>query len=90
MKERQDFTLSRRTSDFRKAHAVDISGSGDRTVVLVQPDGDPVVPVAIGHFLAQRWPQARLDIIESVGRLPHLTSPQKVIEVLERSLAPAR
>jgi hypothetical protein len=50
MKERQDFTLSRRTSDFRKA-------------------------LAAGQSLAQQWPQARLDIIESVGRLPHLTAP---------------
>ena len=62
----------------------------DTPVTIIRPNGDPVVPVAIGQFLAQRWPQARLDIIESVGHLLHLTAPQKVIEVLERALAPAR
>ena len=62
----------------------------DTPVTIIQPDGDPVVPVAVGQFLAQQWPQARLDIIKSVGHLPHLTAPQQVIEVLERSLAPAR
>ena len=56
------------------------------TTTIIQPTGDPVAPIAIGQYLAQRWPQARLEIIESAGHLPHLTAPRAVIEVLERAL----
>jgi pimeloyl-ACP methyl ester carboxylesterase len=58
----------------------------DTPATIIQPSGDPVVAVSVGHYLAQRWPQAQLEIIKSAGHLPHLTAPQKVIEVLERIL----
>jgi sigma-B regulation protein RsbQ len=53
---------------------------------ILQPSADPVVPVSIGRYLVEHWPQARLEIVASAGHLPHLTSPQKVIEALERVL----
>jgi sigma-B regulation protein RsbQ len=53
---------------------------------IIQPTGDPVVPVQVGRYLAERWPQARLEIVEASGHLPHLNEPTKVIEVLERAL----
>ena len=53
---------------------------------LIQPSGDPVVPVAVGGYLARRWPHARLEIVEATGHLPHLTAPEAVIAALERGL----
>jgi sigma-B regulation protein RsbQ len=53
---------------------------------IIQPSADPVVPVAIGEFLAERWPQAELVVIDSAGHLPHVTAPEKVAEVLARAL----
>ncbi|RBP11919.1 pimeloyl-ACP methyl ester carboxylesterase [Roseiarcus fermentans] len=53
---------------------------------LVQPTADPVVPVAVGEYLARQWPQARLEIIDASGHLPHLTAPQSVIAALEGAL----
>ena len=62
MKERQDFTLSRRTSDFRKAHAVDISGIGDRTVVLGNGFGtDKSFWRELTPWLEQRFRVVRFD-----------------------------
>ena len=58
-------------------------------MTIIQPIGDPVVPIAIGQYLAQRWTHARLEIIESAGHLPQLTAPRTVIEVLERALRDA-
>ena len=53
---------------------------------IIQPTADPVVPVAIGEFLAARWPQAEFVVIDCSGHLPHVTAPDKVAEVLTRVL----
>jgi sigma-B regulation protein RsbQ len=54
---------------------------------IIQPDADPVVPVTIGAYLAARWPQAELVVIESAGHAPHVTAPDKVGAILARVLA---
>ncbi|MGE5548759.1 MAG: alpha/beta fold hydrolase [Solirubrobacterales bacterium] len=53
---------------------------------IIQPTDDPAVPVAVGEYLAGRWPHARLEIIEASGHFPHLTAPGQVIAVLGKVL----
>jgi len=53
---------------------------------IIQPTADPVVPVAVGQYLAAQWPQAELVVIDSAGHLPHVTAPDKVAAVLARVL----
>ncbi len=53
---------------------------------IIQPRHDPAVPVEIGQYLAARWPQARLEVIDAAGHLPQMTDPEILIEALERAL----
>jgi sigma-B regulation protein RsbQ len=79
---RPDVALSMAETLFRMDLRDQLSGYATPTV-LIQPTCDPVVPVAVGQYLARRWPQASLEIIETSGHLPHLTAPDAVLAVLE-------
>lgn len=83
---RPDVALSIAQMLFRLDLRDQLSGYAAPTM-LIQPSDDPVVPVAVGEYLARRWPQARLEIIDASGHLPHLTAPEAVIAVLERVLS---
>lgn len=50
---------------------------------------DPAVPVDVAHYLARRWKQARLFLIDGAGHLPHLTHPEQVLAVLRTCLPAA-
>ena len=53
---------------------------------IIQPRHDPAVTVEIGQYLAARWPQARLEVIDAAGHLPQMTDPEILIKALERAL----
>jgi sigma-B regulation protein RsbQ len=65
------------------------AGLGDYTTptTIIQPIADPVVPVSIGRYLAECWPQAELNLIETTGHLPHVTAPDQVKRALTRVLS---
>jgi sigma-B regulation protein RsbQ len=66
---------------------MDLRPAGYTTpTTIIQPSADPVVPMAIGEYLAARWPQAELVVIDSAGHLPHVTAPDKVATILARVL----
>lgn len=56
---------------------------------IVQTRDDIAVPVAVAEYLCERWPQARLEMIETAGHFPHLTAPAQLIAILARCLLPA-
>lgn len=56
---------------------------------IVQTRDDIAVPVAVAEYLCARWPQARLEMIETSGHFPHLTAPAQLISILARCLLPA-
>jgi sigma-B regulation protein RsbQ len=51
-------------------------------VAVIQPRADFVVPIVVGEYLASHFPSATLYLLSTVGHLPHLTSPDKVTNVL--------
>lgn len=55
---------------------------------IVQTKHDMAVPLEVAHYLRDHWPQARLEVIEAEGHLPHLTAPDEVVRVLQGAFAP--
>ena len=82
---RPDVALALAQTLFRIDLRDQLSGYATPTI-LIQSSGDPVVPVAVGRYLSSCWPQAKLEIVDATGHLPHLTAPEAVIAVLERVL----
>lgn len=50
--------------------------------LLLQSRHDIFVPLAVAEFLRERLPDARLQIIETSGHLPHLTAPGPVAQAI--------
>ena len=55
--------------------------------LIVQSQNDVAVPLAVGEYLAQHIPHAQLQTIAAQGHLPHLSSPQAVLDAI-RSFLP--
>lgn len=55
-------------------------------VTLVQTRDDIAVPMEVAEYLHARWPQSRLEIIDTSGHFPHLTAPGQLIDILERTM----
>lgn len=55
-------------------------------VTIVQTRDDIAVPLAVSHYLMERWPQAKLEVLETAGHFPHLTAPAQLIAILGRTL----
>lgn len=82
---RPDVALSMAQRIFKMDLRGQLDGFSTATTII-QPDADPAVPVAVGEYLAKRWPQARLKVIEAAGHFPHLTASDQVIAVLDQVL----
>ncbi|XYI04083.1 alpha/beta fold hydrolase [Sorangium sp. So ce1128] len=54
--------------------------------LIVQAQEDVAVPVAVGEYLADRIPGARLAVIDGYGHLPHMSAPAAVNEALRQFL----
>jgi len=55
-------------------------------VTVIQPRADHVVPVAVGEYMAAHFPSAELQILETVGHVPHLTAPDQITRILRVAL----
>lgn len=55
-------------------------------VTLVQTRDDIAVPMAVIDYLRARWPQSRVEMIDTNGHFPHMTAPEQLTEILARSL----
>lgn len=55
-------------------------------VHLIQTAKDVAVPQAVGQWLAKTLPQASLDLIQTEGHLPHITSSEAVRQILAQRL----
>jgi len=55
----------------------------DVPTLFVWGDKDQFGPPSTGEALVQRMPNARLEILEDVGHLPHLEAPQRLAGLIE-------
>lgn len=54
--------------------------------VVLQSRSDPAVPPEAARYLADNLPDARLELLDADGHLPHLTAPDVVLDALLRHL----
>lgn len=85
---RPDVAFSMALTVFRMDLRDQLGGFSHPTTI-VQTRDDIAVPMAVPHYLMKHWPQARLEIIDTAGHLPHLTAPGQLISILDRSLPKA-
>jgi sigma-B regulation protein RsbQ len=50
--------------------------------LIVQSMKDYFVPQAVAEYLHEKIPNSQLKVIEAEGHLPHVTAPDKLIEVI--------
>lgn len=50
--------------------------------LIVWGENDRIVPVSAGERIADAMPNARLEIVEGAGHLPHIESPEQVTPLL--------
>lgn len=72
-------------SDFR----AELSKIRTRTLIL-QPQEDVVVPVAVGEYVHRSIPNSRLVILDATGHYPHLSAPGEVIQAVKQFLTPSQ
>jgi sigma-B regulation protein RsbQ len=68
-------------------HRADVPRLGLPTLV-VQCTHDMVVPPAVGHYLRQHLPDARLVTLRATGHCPHLSAPSETLAAILPFLAP--
>jgi len=54
--------------------------------LVLQASADVVVPLSAARLLADRMPNARLEMLETRGHYPHVSAPGEVAEAIERFL----
>ncbi len=55
--------------------------------VLIQPARDSMVPLAVGRYMKNRLPAAKLIEIDTEGHLPHVSAPQIINEILREEFS---
>jgi sigma-B regulation protein RsbQ len=55
-------------------------------VLILQARDDPAVPMSVAEYMHRELPDSILDVIDTTGHLPHLSTPTEMIGVLERHL----
>ncbi len=71
---------------FQSDHRLELPKLKVPTTVL-QTSNDIAVPPPVGHYLADRIPNARLLQIKAQGHLPHISAPDVVTSVISECLA---
>ena len=61
---------------FLSDHRADVPSSTTPALIL-QSIEDPVVPVAVGHWLHAQLPGSVLNVIDNVGHYPHMSVPRE-------------
>jgi pimeloyl-ACP methyl ester carboxylesterase len=56
--------------------------------VILQPRSDPAVPLAAARYLLDHLPNSVMEVIDTTGHMPHMTSITLMKEVLGRHLKP--
>lgn len=51
--------------------------------LLLQSSDDPLAPVTVGEYMAQRIPGSELRVLKAEGHLPHMTAPAEVAAAIE-------
>lgn len=59
-------------------------------VSLIQSRDDYFVPLAVARYLQAAIPDCRLSLIDASGHLPHVSAPERVVEVLQDILSKHR
>lgn len=57
--------------------------------LVVQCTDDVIAPVAVGRYVADAMPRARLSLLEATGHCPHLSAPQQTIDAIAQFLGAA-
>lgn len=65
----------------------DVAARLESPTFLVQTRQDVAVPIQVAEWLRDHIDGAKLDVVDAVGHLPHMTAPGEVIRVLESRLA---
>lgn len=55
-----------------------------RPTLLIHSLNDIAVPVSVADYMHREIPQSRLEIIDSLGHLPHVSAPEQVVEAMRR------
>lgn len=58
--------------------------------IIVQTGRDAAVPLVVAEYMHDHISGSVLEILDTVGHLPHISAPGKLIEVLARSLPAGR
>jgi sigma-B regulation protein RsbQ len=66
---------------FRSDNRADLPGVTVPTLVLQCTD-DAIAPVAVGEYVAERMPGARLVMLDATGHCPHLSAPGPTIDAI--------
>ena len=72
---------------FQSDHRADLKKLTTPTIII-QPQRDIAVPVAVGHYLAQHITHSQLILTETDGHFPHLSNPDVVISAIASYLQP--
>lgn len=73
---------------FLSDNRADLAGVTAPALVLQCAD-DALAPVAVGTYVAERLPDARLVRMEARGHCPHLSAPGETIDAIRAFVAPA-
>lgn len=76
---RPDIALAVAKAIFESDHRGDLTGF-DKESLIIQSSRDVAVPIAVGEYLNHHLPNSKLQVIESSGHFPHISTPADVIK----------
>jgi sigma-B regulation protein RsbQ len=71
---------------FLSDNRADLATVQTPTLVLQCRD-DVIAPIAVGEYVAQRMPNARMELLDTTGHCPNLSAPDLTAAAIERFLA---
>jgi sigma-B regulation protein RsbQ len=85
---RTDPAIARRFArvTFLSDNRTDLANVRTPTLVLQCRD-DVIAPIAVGQYVADRMPNARMEMLEATGHCPNLSAPDATSDAIERFLA---
>ena len=85
----KDRALTVLCSIFQSDHREDVAHL-DMPTLLIQTQDDIAVPLAVAEYLKRRIRGSRLEIIDTVGHLPHISAPTLVAAAIRRFITDSR